>query len=217
MPIPKPEENETKKEFMDRCMADPTMINEYDEKQRLAICSAQMERNIKIITGSPCSGKNTYVEKHKRKGDIVWDFDKVHTALTGEASHNHIENVRKYIFSMRDTFYKDIKKEKNIRVWIINSSPLKEVRQKLAEELGAEIIFIKRSKNECLKVAQNERPSQWENYINSYFERLESPTDDENIKIIEVKTMGKTNENMERTIHTIVTGKLLSIHFYFFL
>ena len=202
MPIPKPEENETKKEFMDRCMADPTMINEYDDKQRLAICSAQMERNIKIITGSPCSGKNTYVEKHKRKGDIVWDFDKVHTALTGEASHNHIENVRKYIFSMRDTFYKDIKKEKNIRVWIINSSPLKEVRQKLAEELGAEIIFIKRSKNECLKVAQNERPSQWENYINSYFERLESPTDDENIKIIEVKTMGKTNENMERTIYT---------------
>lgn len=45
MPIPKPEENETKKEFMDRCMADPTMINEYEENQRYAICESQLKEN----------------------------------------------------------------------------------------------------------------------------------------------------------------------------
>ena len=106
MPIPKPNNNESKKDFLDRCMADEVM-QEYDDKQRYAVCELQLERNIKIVSGSPCSGKNTYVEKNKRKGDIVWDFDKIHTALTGEDTHNHIEEVRKYIFSMRKKFYED--------------------------------------------------------------------------------------------------------------
>jgi len=189
MPIPKPNIAESKEEFLDRCMIDPTMVAEYDEKQRFAICESQLERNIKIVSGSPCSGKNTYIERNKKEGDIVWDFDKIHSALTGSESHNHIEKVRKYVFSMRKQFYSDIKNEKEIRVWIINSSPLKEVRQNLAKELNAEIIFLSRSKDECLEVAKNERPKEWEGYINSYFERLETPTDEEEIKIIEVNTM----------------------------
>ena len=45
MPIPEPNENENKKDFINRCMADSTMVNEYDEKQRLAICEAQIENN----------------------------------------------------------------------------------------------------------------------------------------------------------------------------
>ena len=43
MPIPTKSNTETKEEFIERCMADDTMVNEYDEKQRLAICSAQIE------------------------------------------------------------------------------------------------------------------------------------------------------------------------------
>ena len=43
MPIPQPNNKETKKEFINRCMADTTMVNEYDEKQRLAICESQIE------------------------------------------------------------------------------------------------------------------------------------------------------------------------------
>ena len=142
MPIPDPKINETNKEFLDRCMADTTM-QEYDDKQRYAICESQLERNIKIVSGSPCSGKNTYVSQNKREGDIVWDFDKIHSALTGENSHIHLENVRKYIFAMRSKFYEELKNEKELRVWIINSSPYKEVRNKLAEELNADIIYRK--------------------------------------------------------------------------
>lgn len=191
MPIPKPNKDESKKEFMSRCMADEVM-QEYNEKQRYAVCETQLERNIKIVSGSPCSGKNTYVAENKRQGDMVWDFDKIHSALTGEESHNHIEAVRKYIFSMRKQFYKDLQNEKDLRVWIINSSPIKEVRQELAKELNAEVIYIKRSKEECLEVAERERPEEWKAYINSYFERLEEIDKDENIKIIEVNTMNRT-------------------------
>jgi len=45
MPIPKPKPNETKDEFIKRCMADEVMVNEYpDEKQRYAICLTQFEK-----------------------------------------------------------------------------------------------------------------------------------------------------------------------------
>lgn len=45
MPIPKPKEGESKDEFMKRCMADETMIEEYpDEKQRYAVCMVQFKK-----------------------------------------------------------------------------------------------------------------------------------------------------------------------------
>lgn len=38
MPIPKPKSNEDKSKFMDRCMGNPTMKNEFsDINQRLAV------------------------------------------------------------------------------------------------------------------------------------------------------------------------------------
>lgn len=44
MPIPKPKKDETKEEFIQRCMADKLMVGEYpDEKQRYAICLTQFK------------------------------------------------------------------------------------------------------------------------------------------------------------------------------
>ena len=44
MPIPKPKQNETRREFVQRCMNDLVMINEYkDANQRLAVCSTQFK------------------------------------------------------------------------------------------------------------------------------------------------------------------------------
>tara|TARA_R100001163_G_C5068278_1_gene208287 strand:+ start:1795 stop:2841 length:1047 start_codon:yes stop_codon:yes gene_type:complete len=49
MPIPKPNPNETKKDFMDRCMSDKVMVDEYDDKQRFAVCESQIEKNSSIM------------------------------------------------------------------------------------------------------------------------------------------------------------------------
>jgi len=38
MPIPQPNNNETEKEFIQRCMADSKMTEEYDVDQRYAVC-----------------------------------------------------------------------------------------------------------------------------------------------------------------------------------
>ena len=43
MPVPKPKKDESKDEFIDRCMGDDTMVDEYDNDQRYAICMSKWE------------------------------------------------------------------------------------------------------------------------------------------------------------------------------
>ena len=46
MPIPTPNPNEQKKEFIQRCMENETMVSEYkNTDQRLAVCSTSYEEN----------------------------------------------------------------------------------------------------------------------------------------------------------------------------
>ena len=50
MPLPKPDQYETDKGFIDRCMSDDIMVEDFeDEKQRLAVCNSQLEENRKNI------------------------------------------------------------------------------------------------------------------------------------------------------------------------
>lgn len=45
MPIPKPKKKESREDFIDRCMGDSVMNDEYpNESQRLAICSSQWRK-----------------------------------------------------------------------------------------------------------------------------------------------------------------------------
>src|SRR5690606_31432026 len=49
MPLPKPNDGETKEEFIDRCMADDTMQEEFpDESQRYAVCLAQWDERAAV-------------------------------------------------------------------------------------------------------------------------------------------------------------------------
>lgn len=46
MPLPKPNPTESQKEFIAKCMLNPTMNNEFPNKdQRLAVCYQQWKNN----------------------------------------------------------------------------------------------------------------------------------------------------------------------------
>lgn len=47
MPIPKPTAEERKQDFIQRCVVDKVMVNEYEDiDQRLAVCSTSYEENL---------------------------------------------------------------------------------------------------------------------------------------------------------------------------
>ena len=53
MPIPKPRKDESRKDFIQRCMIDDTMTIEYENiDQRLAVCSTSYEENLSNVKES---------------------------------------------------------------------------------------------------------------------------------------------------------------------
>jgi hypothetical protein len=51
MPIPKPRKDESKKDFVQRCMIDDTMTFEYEDiDQRLAVCSTTYEEKLNEVS-----------------------------------------------------------------------------------------------------------------------------------------------------------------------
>lgn len=50
MPIPVPQLKETRPEFIERCMSDNTMMDDYpDNSQRLAVCYTSWKSGIKKV------------------------------------------------------------------------------------------------------------------------------------------------------------------------
>lgn len=46
MPLPQPNENEKRNDFINKCMSDETMIQEYkNESQRFAVCNTEFSKN----------------------------------------------------------------------------------------------------------------------------------------------------------------------------
>lgn len=84
MPIPKPRKGEHQTDFMQRCMGDDKMINEYEVEQRAAICRSVWE-------------------EHLAASKISFDFDGVLSTKKGfDLAHSLIEQgADVYIISAR--------------------------------------------------------------------------------------------------------------------
>ena len=98
MPIPKPNINESKEEFLDRCMIDSTMVAEYDDKQRFAICESQLEtptdeEEIKIIEVNTMENikKRHIIEIKEDEKTITLVYSKDPDAVTEAESEEVVE------------------------------------------------------------------------------------------------------------------------------
>jgi len=127
-----------------------------------------------LVYGAGCSGKNSYVREHKQDGDLIIDFDALHQAISGLESHNHTEELFGYVFDARDALLaRVLKKGHSSTVWIIHTAPTKADRRKFIDEFGAELVFIDTPKEVCLERASKERPEEWIQYINNWFDKYE--------------------------------------------
>lgn len=90
MPIPKPREDEGEDTFLDRCMGDETMVDEYsDNEQRFAVCNSLWERRGKKeeVTGKVAFRHNSTVEE----GEPKWgDVKKTKLPRVAHADHGEV-------------------------------------------------------------------------------------------------------------------------------
>ena len=129
-------------------------------------------RKVYIVYGSPCSGKSTWVNSNAQANDLIVDLDSIWQCITINDRYNKPNRLKANVFGVRDCLLNQVKmrvgKWKN--AFIIGGYPLRMDRVRLADELGAELIYIESSKEECLSRAVND---DWVKFICDWWESFQ--------------------------------------------
>lgn len=134
------------------------------------------DHNVYIVYGPPMSGKTTYVRNNMQRGDIVVDMDLLFSAVSMLPTYDKPDNLLSNVMMIHNTLIDNIKTRygKWNNAWVIGGYADKYKREKVADDLGAEIIFCDVDKEECLRrlkldESRQYRIREWTEYINKWF------------------------------------------------
>ena len=129
-------------------------------------------RKVYIVHGAPCSGKSSFVRQAANKEDLILDIDSIWEMLTINGRYEKPGRLKQNVFMIRDCILDQIKTRAGgwRNAYVIGGYPLPMERIRLATMLGAELIHIDTTQEECLLRA-SERPGDWSKYIAEYFEK----------------------------------------------
>lgn len=133
-------------------------------------------KRVYIVWGSPLSGKTTAVREMARYGDIVLDMDQLWQAITLLPKYSKPDNCRFNVFALRDNLLDQIKTRYGqwYDAYVIGGYPDKSERDRLAQTLGAELIYCESDKAECLRRRKESgRPEIWDKYILDWWDTYE--------------------------------------------
>lgn len=108
-------------------------------------------KQVFIVWGSPYSGRHTAVRQMMRTGDIMLDID----ALWSSITVGRPNACRYNVFKLRDCLYDQIKTRYGqwCDAYVIGTYADKYERERVAQELGAELIYCESTKEDCIRRA----------------------------------------------------------------
>ncbi len=109
-------------------------------------------KRVFIVFGMPLSGKTGYVAERKGRQDIVLDMDKLYEAITLLPPYDKPNNLLPVVRGTYNHLLDNIKTRfgRWRTAWVIGGFPDKYRREKLAEELGAELVLMECTKEEAI-------------------------------------------------------------------
>lgn len=136
------------------------------------------QKKVYLVYGPPLSGKTTLVMERKSRDDIVVDIDRIYEAITLLPAFEKPSHLIGNVMSMHNALIDNIRTRygKWNNAWIIGGYPDKYKRNRLAEDVGAEIILCDVSKEECLVRLEKDKDrnylkDKWTKYIDDWFEK----------------------------------------------
>lgn len=134
------------------------------------------EHNVYIVYGPPMSGKTTYVQEQLGRGDIVVCIDSLYRAIGMLPEHDKPNSLLPIVRGVYNQLLDNVKTRygKWDNAYVISGLAEKYKREKLAADLGGELIFCNIDKDECLRrlsVDPRGKPGEWENYIEKWFQQ----------------------------------------------
>ena len=134
------------------------------------------KQKVYIVYGSPLSGKTTVVNNLMQYGDLVLDLDAIWQAISFQGEYIKPKNLRFNVFKIRDSILDQVRTRYGnwYDCYIISGLPDKYERQKMAEKLGAELIYCDSTKAECIeRLEASDKPKAWLDYINDWWEEYD--------------------------------------------
>lgn len=121
-------------------------------------------RKVYMIWGAPRSGKTSYVESVRDRGDLIIDLDSIWQCI-GDKELDKPNELKAVMFKMRDELYQCVLTRVGTwsNAYIITTKP--DIR--LADRLGAELIYIPADRDSCLKRCVKD---EWIKYVNDWFD-----------------------------------------------
>ena len=132
-------------------------------------------RHVYLVYGSPCSGKATFVKDNAHKDDLILDIDSIYQCISTNDRYIKPKRLATNVYMIRDCII-DMVKTRHGRfrnAYIIGGYPIYQDRERLANELNAELIHIDTSKEECLLRAKENRPKGYDKFILEWFDLYE--------------------------------------------
>lgn len=134
------------------------------------------ERQVYLVYGPPMSGKMSFVRQQVKRGDLIVDMDRLYEAITMLPSYDKPDQLFTNVIGIHNQLIDNIKTRygKWNNAWVVGGYADKYKRNRLADDLGAELIFCDVSKDECLRrLAMDEdrryRKDEWRGYIDKWF------------------------------------------------
>lgn len=132
-------------------------MNAADEKEGRDLrpygSSHGMKPSVYVVHGAPGSGKQDYVAKHKGDDDVVFDFYKVMSALSGGGRN---EKLVSYCLDIRNLILKKALSGSNdCKTWIITTNVSDEMKRQLSD-IPTKYVHVESTKDECLRRIEGE-------------------------------------------------------------
>lgn len=133
-------------------------------------------KEIYLIYGSPCSGKSTYLDSVKQRGDLIVDVDRIRQCVSGMNTYEIVPALNSIVFGIRDYLMDAVRTRQGKwnRAYIIGGFPLISERERICKQTGAQEIYIESTKEECLRrfdAKPDGRDKEWKRYIEEWWER----------------------------------------------
>ena len=127
-----------------------------------------------IVAGPPCSGKSTYVRQQALRGDLIYDYDALHSALSGLDSHDHDDGIRPYVLAVRDRVLELAASDLERGLWVITSTHKTAELARLQAALSAKVVIMDVGRDEAhSRCDADSRPAEWHEYIDRWFDETD--------------------------------------------
>lgn len=128
-----------------------------------------------IVCGPPCSGKTTYVQKHKTDGDWIIDLDVIQSqidSLFRPWQETNFKLLRRAI-DLRNKMLVALTVLKNKKAFFIVAAPTQAERNWWQMHLGGEVVLLNVAPDECKRRAIARGTPQAAQGIDDWFEKSE--------------------------------------------